>query len=98
MAATIITVEEMRSRLRITHTDLDTEIGADISSCLDELTRVGVSATPTEDTVNLINKAAELYCKWQFDFQGRGEQYQKHYVELKDALSLTEKYREDEVD
>lgn len=89
-------LEKIKLSMRIFHTMLDLSIIQDIESCMLDLKRVGVSAdaatTDSEDA--LIVKAAELYCKWQNDFNGKGEQFQKAYENLRDALSLCDDYAE----
>ena len=40
----------------------------------------------------LIIKACELYVKWQEDFDGKSENYQKAYEKLRDSLSLCGDY------
>ena len=46
-----------------------------------------------KDEVEAKEKAVELYCKASFDFQGKGEQYQKSYEALRDSLSLSGEYK-----
>lgn len=84
----MINEAEIRKNMRISHTSLDNEIKRNIDTCLLDMKRVGVNIKDDE----LINKACELYCKAQFDYLGKGEQFQKNYEQLRDALSLTEGY------
>lgn len=86
----MITAEEIRKSMRISHTGLDEEIRRNMNTCLLDMERVGVK-TDTENT--LIDKACEFYCKSQFDYQGKGDAYRKNYENLRDAMSLTEGYR-----
>ena len=44
------------------------------------------------DANKLILKACELYCKWQFNFMSKGEQFEKNFNALRDALSVTSQY------
>lgn len=85
----------IKKSMRITHNVLDDDIQRNISACLLDLERVGVSVITESD---LQTKACELYCKWQYDYQGKGEQYSKHYEQLRDAMSLCGAYREAEGD
>lgn len=89
-------LEKIKLSLRIFHNMLDTDITNNIASCMLDLKRVGVGATHAVDTSDdaLICKAAELYCKWQYDFGGKGEQFQKAYENLRDAISLCGSYAE----
>ena len=87
---------KIKLSMRIFHNALDPDIESNIDSCMLDLKRVGVSATYADSGTSdaLIQKAAELYCKWQYDFDGKGEQYQKAYEKLRDALSLCDTYIE----
>ena len=40
----------------------------------------------------LIGQAIKQYARWQFDYMGKADQYQKAYVDLKSALSLIPEY------
>lgn len=85
-------LDEIKLALRITHNALDTDIQRNIDSALLDLSRVGVDVT--DQTNGLIIKACELYCKMQYDFDGKGEQFSRHYEKLRDSLSRAEDYRE----
>lgn len=91
-------LEKIKMSLRIFHNSLDTDITGNINACMFDLQRVGISqavaVTTSEDA--LIIKAAELYCKWQYDFNGKGEQHKQAYESLRDALSLCDNYIERE--
>lgn len=93
-------LEKIKMSLRIFHTMLDTDITSNIVACMLELQRVGVAAyaADPESQDALIVKAAELYCKWQYDFNGKGDQFQKAFENLRDALSLCDNYAESERD
>ena len=41
----------------------------------------------------LIWKAIELYCKAQADYEGKGQQYQTAYNNLRDSLALCGDYK-----
>lgn len=87
-------LEKIKLSMRIFHTMLDADISSNIDACMLDLIRVGVSvriAVPDAEDA-LIVKAAELYCKWQYDFNGKGDQYQKAYINLRDAISLCDTY------
>ncbi len=87
-------LERIRLSLRIYHNALDSDIQGNIDACMFDLIRVGVSKTKAVSTSTdaLIYKAAEWYCKWQYDFGGKGEKYKVAYENLRDALSLSEDY------
>lgn len=87
---------DIKKALRLTGTTFDSEIQDNIAPTLLELSRVGVDVeglTPTSaDVDKLIVKACELYCKWQFNFMSKGEQFEKNFNQLRDALSVTSSY------
>lgn len=85
-------LEKIKLSLRISHTALDEDIKRNIDTALLELGRVGVKKTDVED--NLIVKCVELYCKYIYDFDRKGEEYFKHFCRLRDSLSLTGEYNE----
>lgn len=89
-------LEKIKLSMRIQHNVLDSNITNNIASCMLDLQRVGVDKTFAVETSEdaLIGKAAELYCKWQFDFGGKGEQFMKAYENLRDAISLCGSYAE----
>lgn len=91
--------EHIKSTMRIKHDALDSVISSDIEACTLDLIRVGVQ--PYSDKEQkvlkedaLIKKAAELYCKAQEDFQGKGTEYGSAYEKLRDSLSLCGDYDE----
>ncbi len=77
--------------MRISHGALDGEIQRNIDTCLRELARVGINVK-MEDP--LLDKACELFCKAEFNYQGKGGEFRKNYEMLRDAMSLTGRYRE----
>ena len=85
----MISKEEIRKSMRISHTGLDDEIKRNIDTCLLDMERAGVNVKKEDQ---LLDKACELYCKAQFNYLGKGEQFQKNYEQLRDSLSLAEKY------
>lgn len=89
-------LDKIKLSMRIFHNVLDTDIQSNIDACMLDLQRVGISKNHAvkESKDALICKAAELYCKWQNDFNAKGEQYQKAYEKLRDAISLCDTYAE----
>lgn len=83
-------LNEIKLAMRITHNMLDDDIQRNINACLLDLERVGVDKT---NTTELVTKACELYCKWQDDYLGKGDQFQKNYEKLRDSMSLCGDYR-----
>lgn len=91
-------LNKIKTSMRIYHDGINAEIESNIEVCMLDLQRVGVPKTvATKDSEDgLIYKAAELYCKWQYDFCGKGEQFMKAYEKLRDAISLCGSYTESE--
>lgn len=83
--------DELVQRLRLSDEDaaIKHDITADLVSCMAELERVGVK---TDTRKPLIQKAAELYVKWQWDYLGKGDRFEKSFCALRDAMSLTQSY------
>ena len=84
-------LDKIKLALRISHNALDTEIEQNINTALLELSRVGVN--PENDN-DLVCKCVELYCKFVYDFDGKGESYYNHFCKLRDSLSLSGDYHE----
>ncbi len=86
-------LEEVRTNLRIHTTALDDDIRADIDAALIQLGISGVENRVENDP--LVAKAVKLYCRWQNDFLGKGEQYGAAFEALKIAMALSSDYNED---
>lgn len=89
-------LEQIRKSMRIAHTALDDIILADIEAGKTDLSVAGVQTLDADGELKndaLINKALELYCKAQADYEGKGIQYQETYDKLKDSLSLCGEYK-----
>lgn len=94
------TVSRIKDSMGIAHTNLDSQIGADIDVCLADLVLSGIATETTDDEGTttaiddpLIDKAVELYCKGSVDFQGEGTRYLRAYDSLKAAMQASEDYR-----
>ena len=89
-------LERIKLSMRIFHNMLDTDITTNITACMLDLQRVGVSKEHANEASEdaLIYKAAELYCKWQYDFNSKAEQFEKAYINLRNAISLCGTYAE----
>ena len=74
---------------------LEHEVIDNLIDCMAELERVGIEIDTNKP---LIRKAAELYLKWQWDYLGKGERFEKCFCNLRDAMSLTQSYLSDEDD
>ena len=78
--------------LGISHTKLDTDIQESIDACKLDLGRVGVRQA--KDTDPLIVQAIKLFCKWQYNFQGQADRYERAYSGLRDSMALCGDYNE----
>lgn len=87
----MINAEDIRISMRISHNKLDAQIKRNIDTCLSDLKRVGIN-TGTDNA--LLDKACELYCKAQFNYQGKAGEYQRNYEQLRDGMSLSGGYRD----
>lgn len=84
-------LERIKQALRISGDSLDDDLLANIAAAVDDLLRRGVDASP-ESTDTLVIKAVELYCKWMYDYLGKGEQWFSHYERLTIAMSQAKDY------
>lgn len=82
-------LDVIKKKLRITHNLLDDDIQQNIDTCLLDLERVGVDGSKDTD---LRTKAVELYCKWQLDYNLKGDKFESNYKDLRDAMSLCDQY------
>lgn len=82
-------VNKIKKSMRISHKNIDDDIQRNIDTCKLDLRVAGVYGSDGDE---LITKACELYTKWQHDYQGKGEQFEKAYRNLKDALALCGDY------
>ena len=83
-------LDDVKANLRISGNALDDDIQGDIDAALMDLHRVGIDTS--DQSQPLIIKAVKLYCRWQQDYMGKGEQYYKAYTGLMQALSLAGDY------
>ena len=80
----------VKENLRMSGATLDDDLQDDIDAALMDLERVGIDTS--DQYQPLILKAVKLYCRWQQDYMGKGEQYYKAYTGLMQALSLAGDY------
>ncbi len=86
----MISVEQVRKAMRISHTSLDCDVANNIEAARLDMRRVGIDIDKDDA---LMDKAVELYCKAQFDYLGKGEQFQQNYEKMRDAMSMAEEYK-----
>lgn len=83
-------LDAVKLSLGITHGKLDEEISAAIAAGKADLRRAGVGIL--DDTDPLAAQAVKLYCKWQYNFQGAADRYERAYAGLRDAMCLCGDY------
>lgn len=88
-------LERIKQALRISGNSLDSDISENIAAAAADLLRRGVDAS-AGSTDKLVIKAVELYCKWMYDYLGKGEQWFDHYEKLTIAMSQAEDYASEE--
>ena len=71
--------------LRIDYDDLDKDIAANIAAAVTDLGIAGVA-----NTDELTMRAVKLFCRRQYDFDGRADAYDKAYEALKKVLSVAQ--------
>lgn len=87
-------LDDVKTALRVSGTDLNGEITDLISAAKADLELTGiVHATAIDDTDPLIKRAIIVYCKANFGFDNdEAERFQKSYDLLKQHLSMAADY------
>lgn len=87
-----VTIEQMRSMVRISHTKLDNELGMLKEAYLTDLSMGGVNTIPDGDMLSLAT--LRLYLRWQMNYNGEADRYMQAYQSAKIAMSLASEYSE----
>lgn len=87
-----VTIEQMRSMVRISHTKLDNELEMLKEAYLTDLSMSGVNTIPDGDMLSLAT--LRLYLRWQMNYNGEAERYMQAYQSAKIAMSLASEYSE----
>lgn len=93
MAADATTLtEKMRAALRISNTSakITEEIEDCIAACKADLANDGVKVIDEKDA--LVKRAITLYCKAEFGYNDKAEEFRKSYDMLKARLSMSKEY------
>lgn len=92
--ATVLT-EKMRNAIRISSKaePITEEINDCIEACKRDLQQVGVANLDESDA--LIIQAIKLYCKAEFGYSEKSQQFRQSYESLKVALSLMDEYKKE---
>ena len=84
-------LDKIKLSMRISHNKLDTDIQRNIDACMLDLERVGVCISKPSE---LLTKAAELYCKAEYDYLGKGDKFRANYNNLRDSMSMSGDYKD----
>ena len=88
----MLTVQEVRSYLRLTSEKLDSEIQDTMDAARLDLASGGMDETDNA----LTDMAVKLYARWKFNYADKGDQYRRDYLELKTALALVYPQKEEQ--
>lgn len=83
-------LDKIKLALRISHNKLDDDIQHNITAALLDMQRVGIKVDDKPD--DIICSACEMYIKWQYDYLGKGTQWERNYTLLRNALSQSSNY------
>ena len=86
-------LEKIKTALRITHDYLDAEIQDSIDAAVMSMKAHGVDALSNENDPLILN-AIKLYAKWQFDYMGKAERWEKAWNAAIVLLALCGDYDE----
>ena len=86
--------ETIRAALRISSKAeaITAEINDCIEACKRDLQQVGINNLDEKDA--LIKRAITIYCKAEFGYSEKAQQFRQSYDSLKVALSLMEEYQD----
>lgn len=80
--------------MRITNNLINEIVDNNIETCLEDLKDQGIDID--SDKIK-IEKAAELYCKWQMNYNGEAERFERHYNAMRDQMSMQQNYKSKEI-
>ena len=75
----------VKKALRIGHDEFDGEIEEMVGAAETDLEIAEVSR---DLEIPIVEQAIILYCKWMYDFMGKGEEYRKAYERLRTSMSV----------
>ena len=86
-----LTLDKIKTSLRISHNKLDEDIVADVDACLADLKVCGI--IHADETDPLILNALKLYCRAMYtDDTAKAAEYIRRYEALKACLMMAEGY------
>lgn len=86
-------LEKVKLALRLKNNLFDDEINLYIDACKSNLTLGGINPEKYVATDNGLMNAVICYVKWQMNFQGKAEQWEKIYKDLRLSLVLDSRYK-----
>jgi len=89
MATTTI-LDEVKLDLRISSSNLDTDVTTAINTAKQRLAIAGVNNV--DDTDSLTKQAIMLYCRGWFNYQGDAERYNNAFNEMVKMMTLANEY------
>ena len=102
MAIDLSLLMKIKTNLRISHNQLDEDLGDTINACLQDLKVCGVQAPTPDDpqeTDPLILNAIKLFCRAEYtDDTQKAAAYKERYDALKSCLMMASGYREEITD
>lgn len=91
------TIAAIKKSLRISHSELDTEISAQVDACLKDLNIVGVDGASAVETDPIIISALKLWCRaYMTDDVTKAAAYWGAYDAQKGTLMMATDYGADE--
>ena len=86
-------LEKVKLALRLRNNLFDDEINLYIDACKSNLTHPGINPNKFLETDSAVMNAVICYVKWQMNFQGKAEQWEKIYKDLRLSLVLDSRYK-----
>jgi len=83
---------KVKAAIRIGHNSLDDEIQDVIDAALLSLNAHGIATTDQDDA--LVINAVKLYARWQFDYCGKADQWEKAWNAALVVMALCGDYDE----
>lgn len=86
-------LEKVKLALRFRNNLFDDEIMLYIDACKINLTHPGINPNKFLETDSAVMNAVIFYVKWQMNYQGKGDQWERIYKDLRLALVLDKRYK-----
>ena len=86
-------LDKIKTALRISHNKLDDEIQDVIDAAIQSLVAHGIDAVGRECDPLILN-AVKLYCRWQFNYMDKADQFEKAWKAALVMLAVCGDYDE----